>query len=55
MLSYVELTLFRGYLILWEGGPHDTETKTPVYAGSSPADGRSGTFGTHAGVAVSGI
>ena len=49
----VELTRFRGYLILWEGGPHDAEIKTPVYAGISPPDGGSCAFGTHAGVAVS--
>ena len=48
----LELTRFRGYLILWEGGPHDAENKTPVFAGISRADGGFGAFGTRAGVAV---
>ena len=47
-MSALELTRFRGCLILWEGGPHDAENKTPVFAGISRTDGGFGAFGTRA-------
>ena len=44
----LELTRFRGCLILWEGGSHDAENKTPVFAVISPTDGCPGSFGAQA-------
>jgi transposase len=51
----VELTRFRGHLILWEKGVCDAEESPAVPAGVPASDGGVGAFGTYAGVAVAGV
>ena len=54
--ALVELTRFRGHLILLRGGGiHDAEHEATVSGGIPAADGRSGSVRTHAGGVDSGV